>query len=117
MPFTLPTQMFLACLLHVTHISAKTPHLSQAQARIIARSSLKQFFMLLALQKQRPFLHFMLYVDLATQAAFLEKELHPAGERFIEADEEEVISGFSALGVSVIPSIGTLPLIEKFVLL
>lgn len=36
---------------------------------------------------------------------------------FIEADEEEVISGFSALGVSVIPSIETLPLIEKFVLL
>ena len=33
---------------------------------------------------------------------------------FIEAAEEEVISGFSALGVSVIFSIETLPLIAKF---
>ena len=81
MPFTLPTRMFLSCLLDVTHISAKTPHLSQAQAIIIARSSLKQFFMPLALQKHQLFLPFMLYVDLATQAAFLEKERHPAGKR------------------------------------
>ena len=37
------------------------------------------------------------------------------GKTFIEADEEEVISGFSALGVSAIPSRETMALIEKFV--
>ena len=34
---------------------------------------------------------------------------------FIEPDEEEFISGFSALGVSAIPSRETIALIEKFV--
>ena len=51
MPFTLPTKMFLS----VTHISAKTPHLSQAQARIITRSSLKQYFHVLGPAKAAAF--------------------------------------------------------------
>ena len=71
--FTFPTQMFLFSPLDVTQVSAKTPCLSQAQVRIIAKSSFNQSFMLLALLKQQHFLPFMLYVGLTTQAAFLEE--------------------------------------------
>jgi len=46
--FTFPTQMFLFSLLDVTQVSAKTLYLSQAQVRIIAKSSFNQSFMLLA---------------------------------------------------------------------
>ena len=70
-PFILPKQMSLSCLIDVTHISAKTPHSSPARARIIARSSMKQCFTLFALKKQQPFLPFMFQTDLATQDAFL----------------------------------------------
>ena len=71
MPFILPKQMFLSCLIDVTHISAKTPHSSPAWVRIIARSSMKQCSTPLALQKQQPFLRFMFQTELATQDAFL----------------------------------------------
>ena len=65
--------MFLFSLVDVTQVSAKTPYLSQAQVRIIAKSSFNQSFMLLALLKQQHFLPFMLYVGLTTQAVFLEE--------------------------------------------
>ena len=46
---------------------------------------------------------------------FLEKEKASRWRTFIEADEKEVISGFSAVVVSAIPSRETMTLIEKFV--
>ena len=42
-----------------------------------------------------------------------EKSIRLEIKTFIQADEEKVISGFSALGVSAIPSRETMTLIEK----
>ena len=113
MPFTLPTKMFLSCLLDVTHISAKTPHLSQAQARIIARSSLKQYFHALGPAKAAAFP--ALHTGSGNTGCFSGKGKVSGWKTFIQTEEEEVLSGFLALGVSAIPSIETLPLIETFV--
>ena len=70
--------------------------------------------MLLTLQKQQPFLPFVFQVELGTQAAFLEKERHPAGKLSYKLTKKKS-SGFLALGVSEIPSRETMALIEKFV--
>ena len=92
------------------HLCKKTPHLSQAQARII-----ETMFHALDPAKAAVLPAFRVSSGAGNTGCFSGKGKASGWKTFIQVDEKEVLSGFLALGVSAIPSRETLALIKKFV--
>ena len=115
MPFTLPTQMCLSCLIDVTHTSAKNTSFVTDTGQNHREIKHETMFHALDPAKAAALPAFRVSNGAGNTGCFSGKGKTSGWKTFIQVDEKEVLSGFLALGVSAIPSRETMALIEKFV--
>ena len=107
--------MCLPCLIDVIHISAKNTSFVTGTGQNRREIKHETMFHVLDPAKAAALPAFRVSSGAGNTGCFSGKGKAPGWKTFIQVDEEEVVSGFLALGVSAIPSRETIALIEKFV--